>query len=151
MFERACGANPVANLGASGIELLARQGLQRPRVLLAKRPNELAVERLVDGEVTEPARRHNADAQAFRVTLDRLANSLAELVAAPGRRLVGRIIRIEENRDDRDRHALPDTTMDEAERLPLPFPLGQRIGGGHVEVAVDQRRDEMVRELRMDR
>ena len=51
MFERTGGADPVADLGAAGLELRARHGLQRLRVLFAQRPDELAVERLVDGEV----------------------------------------------------------------------------------------------------
>ena len=44
MLERAGGANPVADLGVSRVELLARQGLQGAGVLLAERANDLAVE-----------------------------------------------------------------------------------------------------------
>ena len=110
-----------------------------------------AIERLVDGEVAEPARRHDADAQAFRVALDRRADGLAQPVAAPRRGLVGRVIGIEHDRHDRDRHAVHEAAVDEGEGMPLAFSLGQGIGGGDVEVAVDQRGDQMVGKLRLDR
>src|SRR5262249_2396826 len=114
MLERAGDAYPVADFGVPRIELLARQGVQGGRILLAQRPDDLAAELLVDGEVAEPTGRYDADPQALRIAFDRLANRLAEPVAAPRRRLIRRVICVEHDRNDRH-CVLHEAPVDEAE------------------------------------
>src|ERR1700709_2394911 len=53
--KRASGADPVANLGTTGLKFLLRQGRQRSMVLHRQCPNHLAVKILVNNEVTEAA------------------------------------------------------------------------------------------------
>ena len=60
-----------------------------------------AVEVFVDDEMAEPARADDADPRVARITLHRLPDCLAELVAAPRRRLVRRKVGVEEHRHDR--------------------------------------------------
>ena len=55
MLDRTADADPHADLGAAGIELFARQRLQRFAVLARQGVDDAAVEFLVDDEVTEPA------------------------------------------------------------------------------------------------
>src|SRR5262249_58416959 len=106
MLQGAGGAYPVANFGVSRVKPLARQRLQGGRILLAQRADDLAVERLVDGEMAQPARRHDADAKFSRIALDGFANRLPEPVAAPRRRLVGRVIGVENDRDHGNRRVV---------------------------------------------
>src|SRR6516165_8388391 len=94
-------ADPHADLGAAGIELFARQRLQRFAVLVRQGVDDPAVELFVDDKMAEPARADDADASVIRIALDRLADRLAELPAAPRRRLVRRVIGVEEDRHDR--------------------------------------------------
>src|ERR1700732_4837077 len=56
MLDRAGDADPVADLGAARIELLARQGLDRRGILALHHVEEAAVERLVDDEMRQPTR-----------------------------------------------------------------------------------------------
>src|SRR5215216_3775610 len=95
MLQRPAGADPVADLGVARVESRARQVLQGVRILLAERADHLAVEFLVDREMAEAARRHDADAQVFGIVLDRFPDRLAEPVAAPRRGLVGRVVGVE--------------------------------------------------------
>jgi hypothetical protein len=55
---------------------------------------------LVDHEVTEPARAEDADALAGRPRLDDLPDGAPELMAAPRRRLVGWVVRVQEHGHD---------------------------------------------------
>src|SRR3954462_2045094 len=74
MLERAGGADPVANLGVSRIELLAGQRLERVGVFFAERANDAAIEGFIDRGVTEPAGGDEPDPQVLRVALDGVAN-----------------------------------------------------------------------------
>src|ERR1700724_316358 len=87
VLDRAGDADPVADLGAARVELLARQGLDPGGVLVAQQVDKAAVQRLVDDEVRQPARAGDADPDVARITLHRGADRLAELVAAPRDRL----------------------------------------------------------------
>src|SRR5215204_3972138 len=53
VLDRASDADPVADLGAAGVELLARQGLDRGAVIAAQHVDKAAVEVLVDDEMAE--------------------------------------------------------------------------------------------------
>src|SRR6516164_10308318 len=71
MLDGTADADPHADLGAAGIELFARQRLQRFAVLARQGIDDPAVEFLVDDEVTEPARADDADARVAGIALDR--------------------------------------------------------------------------------
>src|SRR5207248_9062002 len=100
MLDGAGGADPVADLGAAGIQLLARQVLDRRAVLPAQHVDKAAVERLVDDEMRQPARADDADALVAGIALDGGADRLAELVAAARRRLVRRAEGVSADRRD---------------------------------------------------
>src|SRR5258706_10508271 len=99
--DRAGDADPVADLGAAGVELLARQCLDRRRILAPHHVDEAAVQRLVNDEMRQPARADDADPLVAGITFDRGADRLAELVAAPRRRLVRRGVGVDADRKDR--------------------------------------------------
>src|SRR5436190_16065671 len=61
MLDRAGDRDPVADLGAAGIQFLAREGLDAGGVLVAQPVDEAAVGRLVDDEMRLPARSDDAD------------------------------------------------------------------------------------------
>src|SRR5690348_10900725 len=90
MLGGAGDADPHADLGAAGVELMPRQGLQRLGILADAGVEQSAVELLVDDEMAEAARADNAHPRIAGIALDRLADRLAQLVAAPRRRLVRR-------------------------------------------------------------
>src|SRR5258708_23350690 len=90
VLDRAGDADPVADLGAAGVELLARQCLDRPGVVATHHVDEAAVQRLVNDEMRQPARSDDADPLVAGITFDRGADRRAELVAAPRRRLARR-------------------------------------------------------------
>src|SRR6266436_1288940 len=93
--------DPHPDLRAARIELLARQRLQGLAVLSPECLDDPAVELLVDDKMAEPARADDADARIARIALDGFADRLAELPAAPRRRLVRWVIGVEEYRHDR--------------------------------------------------
>src|SRR5487761_1267778 len=101
MLDSPADRDPHADLRAAGIELLARQCLQRLAVLALERVDDAAVEFFVDNEMAEPARADDADARLARPALDRRTDRPAELPAAPRGRLVRRVIGVEEYRHDR--------------------------------------------------
>src|SRR6267154_1874142 len=150
VLDRAGDADPVADLGAAGVELLARQSLDARAVLAPHHVDEAAVERLVDDEMRQPARADDADPLVAGIAFDGGADRLAELVAARRGRLVWRVVGV-----DADRHDwhdfLHDPLVDKADCVPLALALGCRIGGRDVELAVDQLVDQMARQLRIDR
>src|SRR5260370_28993438 len=94
MLDGAGDADPHADLRAAGVELAPRQGLQRIGILAGAGVENAAVEVFVDDEMAEPAGSDDADPGVARIALHRLADRLAELVAAPRRRLVRRGIGI---------------------------------------------------------
>src|SRR5215467_13218456 len=151
VLQRTGGTDPVADLGAARIELIARQLLQCARIFLTQRSDDFAIQCLIDGEVAQAARRHNPNAQRIGIAFDRLANGLAEPIAAPRRGLVGRVIGVEENWDYGNRRTIHDAPVDKGEGVALALSFGQGIGGCDVELAVDQSRNEMGREPRMHR
>src|SRR6202035_604474 len=92
MLDRAGDADPVADLRAARIEFFARQRLDPGRILVPQQIDKAAVERLVDDEMRQPTRTGDADPDVGGVALDRGADRLAELVAAPRGRLVWWVI-----------------------------------------------------------
>src|SRR6516165_2197480 len=100
MLDRTADADPHADLGAAGIEFFARQRTQCFAVLAGQGVDDPAVELLVDDEMAEPARADDADARITGIALNRRADRLAELPAAPWCRLVRRVIGVEEHRYD---------------------------------------------------
>ena len=110
-----------------------------------------AVELLVDDEMAEPARADDADPRVAGIALDRLADRLAELVAAPRRRLVRREVGVDEDRHDRQRRVLHEPLADKGEGVALALALGQGVRGDQVELAVDQRGDQVQRQAALDR
>src|SRR5215469_3133557 len=150
MLDRAGDADPVSDLGAAGVQQLARQVLDRLAVAALQHVEKAAVERFVDDKMRQPARRDDADALVARVTLDRGADRLAELVTAARSRLVGRVVGVDADRHDRH-HLLHDPPVDKADRMPLALALGTSSGGGEVEFVVDQPVDQMAGEPGIDR
>src|SRR5580700_6083637 len=123
VLDRPGDADPVADLGAPGIELLSRQRLDRGGILVAQQVDKAAVQRLVDDEMRQPARAGDADPGIARIALDRGADRLAELVAASRGRLVRRVIGVDADRHDRH-GVLHDPLVDKADRVALAFALG---------------------------
>src|SRR5262245_11593153 len=95
VLQRTGGTDPVADLAASRIELIARQLLQCARIFVTQRSDDFAVQRLIDGEVTQSARRHNPNAQRFGLVFDCLTDGPAEPIAAARRGLVGWVVGVE--------------------------------------------------------
>src|SRR5262245_10590602 len=60
MLRRAGSTDPHTDLRTAGVELLARQGLQRRGVVSTTGVDDRVVEFLVNDEVAEPARAHDA-------------------------------------------------------------------------------------------
>src|SRR6516162_10818612 len=141
MLDRTTDADPHADLGAAGIELFARQRLQRFAVLAGQGVDDAAVEFLVDDEVTEPARTDDADAPVAGIALDRRADRLAELPATPRRRLVRRVIGVEEHRHDRQVGVLHQPLAHEGVSVAFAVPGRQPVRRADIELAVDQRVD----------
>ena len=83
MLDGTADRDPHADLGAAGIELFARQRLQRRSVLARQCVDDPAVELLVDDKVAQPARADDADAGVAGIAFDRFADRLAQFVAAP--------------------------------------------------------------------
>src|SRR5208282_5530268 len=101
VLDGAGDADPVADLRAARIQLLARQALDRRGVLLAEEVEEAAVEHLIDDEMRQPARPDDADPRVARIGFDGGAERLPQPVAAPRRRLVRRIVCVDADRHDR--------------------------------------------------
>src|ERR1700722_3404052 len=135
VLDGAADANPVADFRAAGIEQLARQVLDRVGVLAPEHLDEAAVERLVDDEMRETTRCDDADPLIAGHAFDRLADRLAELVAAPRRRLVWRVVGVDADRHDRH-HVLHDPLVEEPYRVALPCAVGERVRGCQDEFAV---------------
>src|SRR5215472_17238969 len=151
MLDGTADADPHADLGAAGIELFPRQGLQLFAVLALKRIDDPAVELLIDDKVAQAPRADDADAGVARVTLDRGADRLAELPAAPRRRLVWRVIGVEEHRHDRQVGVLHQPLAHKSMCVAFAVPGRQSVRGGDVELAVDQFADQMPRQRPVDR
>src|SRR5260370_22728784 len=118
VLDRAGDADPVADLGAARIEFFTRQRLNPGGVLVAQQIHKAAFQRLVDDEMRQPARAGNPDPDVAGVALDRGADRLAELVAAPRGRLVRRVIGV--CADRAARQPLPhDPPVDKRRRMPL--------------------------------
>src|SRR3984893_3527835 len=137
VLDRAGDADPVADLRAARIEFFARQRLDPCGVLALQQVDKATVERLVDDEMRQPARAGDSEPDVARITLDRGADRLAELVAAPRDRLVRRVIGVDADRHDRH-DVLHDPLVNKADRVALAFALGHRGRGGDVELVVDQ-------------
>ena len=82
----------IEDFRAAGMQLVARQGLQKFGVLVGASLQDRAVEILVDQKVAQTPRGDDADTRVARIGLDRPADGLAELIAALRPRLVRREI-----------------------------------------------------------
>ena len=149
MLDRARETDPVADLGAAGIEFLARQGLDASGVVALQHVDKAAVERLVDDKMRQPAGADDADPLVLRIALDGGADRLAELVAAPRRRLVRRVVGVDADRHDRH-DILHDPLVHKANRVAFAFTFGRSARGGDVELAVDEFIDQMPRQAGID-
>src|SRR5262249_8317755 len=129
VLQRTGGTDPVADLGAARIELIARQLLQCARIFLTQRSDDFAIQCLIDGEVAQAPRPHTPKARRIGIASTRLANGLAEPIAAPRRGLVGRVIGVEENWDYGNRRTIHDAPVDKGEGVALALSFGQGIGG----------------------
>src|SRR5262245_51400541 len=103
MFHGAGKRHPVEDFRAAGMELVARQVLQKGRILVGARLEDGVIEVFVHQEVAQASRCRHADAGIARKALHRGAQRLPERVAPARPRLVGRIVGVEEDRHDRDR------------------------------------------------
>ena len=129
-----------------------RQGLQEFGVLVGAGLEDGAVEILVDQKVAQASGSDDADARVARIGLDRLADGLAELVAAPRPRLVRREICVEEYRHDGNRFLLvqqPAMHIGHAVAFALAFahPLRRR----RIETVLHQPIDHVQRQFGVDR
>src|SRR5690242_14041319 len=101
MLDCAGEADPIADLGAAGVELVARQRLNGGGIVPLEHVDKAAVERLVHDKMRQPARPDDADPLVLGIALDGRADRLPELVAAPRRRLVRRVVGVDADRHDR--------------------------------------------------
>src|SRR5262249_17632118 len=74
--------HPVENLRAAGMQLVARQVLQEASILIGAGLENGAVKILVDEKMAQSTGSRDADADLAGKTLDRLADGMAERVAA---------------------------------------------------------------------
>ncbi len=109
-----------------------------------------AVQILVDDEMAEPARGNNADAQIFRIRLDQFLQMPAELHAARRRHLVGRIIGVEQQRNDRKGSARQIRAVNVRVSMAFILLADQSADRANVELALAKSADEMQRKARMD-
>ncbi len=151
MLDGAGDANPHADLRAAGIELAPRQGLQRVGILAGAGIEKAAVEILVDNEVAEAAGADNANPRVARIALHRLPDRLAELVAAPRRRLVRRKVGIDEHRHDRQRRVIHEPLANKGKGMAFALAVGQRVRRDRVELAIDEGSGQVQRQAALDR
>src|ERR1700730_8152761 len=151
MLDGAGDADPHADLRAAGVELVPRQCLQRLGILAGARVENAAVEVFVDDEVTEPAGADDADPRVARIALHRLPDRLAELVAAPRRRLVRREIGIDEHRHHRQRRVIHEPLADKGKGMAFTPSVGQSVRRDRVELAIDEGSGQVQRQAALDR
>ena len=94
--------DPIQDLRAAGMKLVPGQALQERRILVGAGLEDGPVEILVHQEMAQPAGGQHADPPLARIALDRCP-PLPERKAALRPRLVGRKVRIEEDRHRRHR------------------------------------------------
>src|SRR3954464_6453767 len=95
MRDGAGDADPVADFRTAGIELFARQALDRGGILAAQHVDKAAIEYLVDDEMRQPAGADDPDPDIAGIGLNCGADRLAELVAATRGRLVRRVVGVD--------------------------------------------------------
>src|SRR5215472_4227671 len=127
MLDGTADADPHADLGAAGVEFLARQRLQRFAVLARQGVDDPAVELFVDDKVAEPARADDADPCVAGPALDRRADRLAELPAASRRRLVWWVIGVEKHRHNRQVGVLHQPLADKGVGVAFAMPRRQSV------------------------
>src|SRR5262245_60924198 len=98
--------NPVADLRAAGLQPPGIEACEEVEVLALEGVDHQVVERLVDHEVRQTSRGKQADSQLPGIALDQLLQRLAEAHAALRERRIRRVVRVEEDRHDRQ-HARP--------------------------------------------
>src|SRR5580704_4563979 len=150
MLDGAGDADPHADLRAAGVELVPRQCLQRLGILAGARVENAAVEVFVDDEVTEPAGSDDADPGVARIVLHRLPDRLAELVAAPRRRLVRRKVGVDEHRHHRQRRVIHEPLADKGKGMAFALSVGQSVRGDRVELAIDEGSGQVQRQAALD-
>src|SRR5690348_280015 len=150
MLNRAGEADPVADLGAAGVELVAWQRLDSGGIVPLEHVDKAAVERLVHDKMRQPARPDDADPLVLGIALDGRADRLPELVAAPRRRLVRRVVGVDADRHDRH-DILHNALVHKADRVPFAFALRSSARSSDVELAVDELVDQVPRQSRIDR
>src|SRR5262249_47914404 len=136
LLRRARGGDPVADLRVPRFELGRGQGHEPIRILLGEQIENVTVQLLVHEEVAEPTRGEHGHAPIARPCLHRHADGPAELVAALRRRLVGRVVGVEEHGHDGPHPAPHDALVHEAPRVPEGAVPGLHAHVGYVELEV---------------
>src|SRR5262245_13105352 len=146
-------SHPAPDFGRAALQGGDWQTLERSGILGEQRGDDLAVEFFLDHEMAQAARRDDGNAHIHRTFVDAFPQCLAEIVTALRCRRVGREIRVQQHRYDRNRAPAEDSLDDETVRVSEPelVRIVDPGSGSDVELLFDQRRDQLFTELRMGR